>query len=185
MCRCVKAHETAPRGRKDNMPFPLPPASAKMGGRVARFLPARRAGALHAGSASIRRPTFLTHADMQACGRHRFSVRSRYRMNFHEYQAKELFAQYGIAVPPGKIANSADAAVDAANGAQKPWILDPVAVGDIRRWVQAMHYPNPLHFDETWAAESRFGALIASQIAVMLIVESAPARAPRLAVPVV
>ncbi|WP_338128017.1 ADP-forming succinate--CoA ligase subunit beta [Rhodanobacter denitrificans] len=49
-----------------------------------------------------------------ACGRHRFSVRSRYRMNFHEYQAKELFAQYGIAVPPGKIASSPDAAVDAA-----------------------------------------------------------------------
>jgi succinyl-CoA synthetase beta subunit len=35
-------------------------------------------------------------------------------MNFHEYQAKELFAQYGIAVPPGKVANSPDAAVDAA-----------------------------------------------------------------------
>ncbi len=35
-------------------------------------------------------------------------------MNFHEYQAKELFAQYGIAVPPGKVAKSADAAVDAA-----------------------------------------------------------------------
>ncbi|TAM30768.1 MAG: hypothetical protein EPN68_03605, partial [Rhodanobacter sp.] len=33
-------------------------------------------------------------------------VRSRYRMNFHEYQAKELFAQYGITVPPGKVANS-------------------------------------------------------------------------------
>ncbi|WP_332308657.1 ADP-forming succinate--CoA ligase subunit beta [Luteibacter yeojuensis] len=43
-----------------------------------------------------------------------FSVRSRYRMNFHEYQAKELFAKYGIAVPPGKVANSPDAAVDAA-----------------------------------------------------------------------
>ena len=35
-------------------------------------------------------------------------------MNFHEYQAKELFAKYGIAVPPGKVANSPDAAVDAA-----------------------------------------------------------------------
>jgi len=34
-----------------------------MGGRIARFLPGRRAGALHAGSASIRRPTFLTHAE--------------------------------------------------------------------------------------------------------------------------
>ncbi len=25
-------------------------------------------------------------------------------MNFHEYQAKELFAEYGIAVPAGKVA---------------------------------------------------------------------------------
>ena len=25
-------------------------------------------------------------------------------MNFHEYQAKELFAAYGIPVPPGKVA---------------------------------------------------------------------------------
>ncbi|MBN8726571.1 MAG: ADP-forming succinate--CoA ligase subunit beta [Xanthomonadales bacterium] len=35
-------------------------------------------------------------------------------MNFHEYQAKELFAAYGIPVPPGKVADSAEAAVDAA-----------------------------------------------------------------------
>jgi succinyl-CoA synthetase beta subunit len=28
-------------------------------------------------------------------------------MNFHEYQAKELFAEYGIAVPPGKVARIA------------------------------------------------------------------------------
>ncbi len=35
-------------------------------------------------------------------------------MNFHEYQAKQLFAQYGIAVPPGKIATTPEAAVDAA-----------------------------------------------------------------------
>jgi len=35
-------------------------------------------------------------------------------MNFHEYQAKELFAQYGVTVPPGKVADSADAAVEAA-----------------------------------------------------------------------
>jgi succinyl-CoA synthetase beta subunit len=35
-------------------------------------------------------------------------------MNFHEYQAKELFAQYGIAVPPGRTASSPDAAVDVA-----------------------------------------------------------------------
>ena len=34
-------------------------------------------------------------------------------------------------------------------------LKEPVTVGDIRRWVQAMHYPNPLHYDERWAAESQ------------------------------
>jgi acyl dehydratase len=42
-------------------------------------------------------------------------------------------------------------------------LKDPVALNDIRRWVQAMHYPNPLHYDERWAAESRFGEIIAPQ----------------------
>lgn len=27
-------------------------------------------------------------------------------MNFHEYQAKELFAQFGIPVPQGTVANT-------------------------------------------------------------------------------
>jgi succinyl-CoA synthetase beta subunit len=35
-------------------------------------------------------------------------------MNFHEYQAKELFADYGIPVPAGRIARTADEAVEAA-----------------------------------------------------------------------
>jgi succinyl-CoA synthetase beta subunit len=35
-------------------------------------------------------------------------------MNFHEYQAKELFAEVGIPVPAGHVARSADEAVDAA-----------------------------------------------------------------------
>src|SRR5688500_4150713 len=35
-------------------------------------------------------------------------------MNFHEYQAKQLFADYGIAVPAGRIARTAEEAVDAA-----------------------------------------------------------------------
>jgi len=35
-------------------------------------------------------------------------------MNFHEYQAKELFAEYGIAVPAGKVAATPEAAVEAA-----------------------------------------------------------------------
>jgi acyl dehydratase len=42
-------------------------------------------------------------------------------------------------------------------------LKEPVTVNDIRRWVQAMHYPNPLHYDERWAAESRFGEIIAPQ----------------------
>lgn len=42
-------------------------------------------------------------------------------------------------------------------------LKDPVSVGDIRRWVQAMHYPNPLHYDERWAAESHYGSIVAPQ----------------------
>jgi succinyl-CoA synthetase beta subunit len=35
-------------------------------------------------------------------------------MNFHEYQAKQLFAEFGIAVPPGKVADTPETAVEAA-----------------------------------------------------------------------
>jgi len=35
-------------------------------------------------------------------------------MNFHEYQAKELFAQFGLPVPAGIVADSPDAAAEAA-----------------------------------------------------------------------
>src|SRR5690606_42033174 len=42
-------------------------------------------------------------------------------------------------------------------------LKEPVARNDIRRWVQAMHYPNPLHYDERWAEESRWGDLVAPQ----------------------
>ena len=33
-------------------------------------------------------------------------------------------------------------------------LKEPVALNDIRRWVQGMHYPNPLHYDERWAGET-------------------------------
>jgi acyl dehydratase len=42
-------------------------------------------------------------------------------------------------------------------------LKEPVTVSDIRRWVQGMHYPNPLHYDERWAEESHFGAIVAPQ----------------------
>lgn len=46
---------------------------------------------------------------------------------------------------------------------------DPCASTDIRRWVMAMDYPNPLHWDESFARKSKFGGLIAPQsIAVAL-----------------
>ena len=34
-------------------------------------------------------------------------------------------------------------------------LKEPVAINDIRRFVQAMHYPNPLHYDEAAAARVR------------------------------
>jgi acyl dehydratase len=40
---------------------------------------------------------------------------------------------------------------------------DDVHVNDIRRWAQGMQNPNPLHYDDAWAAESRFGRILAPQ----------------------
>ena len=37
-------------------------------------------------------------------------------MNFHEYQARELFASYGVPVPGGAVAHTPDEAVIAAQG---------------------------------------------------------------------
>ena len=42
-------------------------------------------------------------------------------------------------------------------------LKEPVALNDIRRWAQAMHYPNPLHYDEEWAQASRWGRIVAPQ----------------------
>ena len=40
-------------------------------------------------------------------------------------------------------------------------IREPLSNTDIRRWAQAMHYPNRLHYDNDFAAESRFGRIVA------------------------
>ncbi|WP_428311816.1 FAS1-like dehydratase domain-containing protein [Hydrocarboniphaga sp.] len=42
-------------------------------------------------------------------------------------------------------------------------LRDPIGNLDIRRWAQAMHYPNRLHYDDDYAAESRYGRLVAPQ----------------------
>ena len=45
-------------------------------------------------------------------------------MNFHEYQAKELFATYGIPVPAGKVAATPEAAADAARAlGGEQWVV--------------------------------------------------------------
>ncbi len=40
---------------------------------------------------------------------------------------------------------------------------DPCNSTDIRRWVQAMDYANPLHWDETFARNSKYGGIVAPQ----------------------
>ncbi|GAA4810641.1 FAS1-like dehydratase domain-containing protein [Streptomyces ziwulingensis] len=42
-------------------------------------------------------------------------------------------------------------------------LWEPCAASDIRRWVMAMDYPSPLHWDEEFARGSRFGGLVAPQ----------------------
>ncbi len=42
-------------------------------------------------------------------------------------------------------------------------LKEPIHVNDVRRWAQAMQNPNPLYYDERYAAESHFGELIAPQ----------------------
>jgi acyl dehydratase len=40
---------------------------------------------------------------------------------------------------------------------------DACGATDIRRWVQAMDYPNPIHWDEEFARNSKFGGIVAPQ----------------------
>jgi len=42
-------------------------------------------------------------------------------------------------------------------------LRDPVVANDIRRWSQGMQNANPLYYNDAYAAESRFGRLVAPQ----------------------
>ena len=54
---------------------------------------------------------------------------------------------------------------------------EPFGNNDFRRWVQAMHYPNLLHFDRFYAAESRWGKLVAPQ-SVAVVMDDGHGTAP-------
>ncbi len=42
-------------------------------------------------------------------------------------------------------------------------IREPISNNDIRRWAHGMHYPNLLHYDPTFAEQSRYGKLVSMQ----------------------
>jgi acyl dehydratase len=46
-------------------------------------------------------------------------------------------------------------------------LREPIAVSDLRRWVQAVHNPNPIHYDADWPAVREAGGLIAPQSLVL------------------
>jgi acyl dehydratase len=54
-----------------------------------------------------------------------------------------------------------DARVGQLVGGGELWA--PCSPTDIRRWVMAMDYPNPIHWDEEFARNSKFGGVIAPQ----------------------
>ena len=53
-----------------------------------------------------------------------FRARDTLSMNLHEYQAKEVFAAYGIPVPQGRVAATADAAAELTKSVPGPvWVV--------------------------------------------------------------
>lgn len=42
-------------------------------------------------------------------------------------------------------------------------LIEPCSSTDIRRWVMAMDYPNPIHWDHEFAKASKFGGIVAPQ----------------------
>jgi acyl dehydratase len=56
-------------------------------------------------------------------------------------------------------------------------VREPLGNNDIRRWAQAMHYPNLLHYDREYAAQSRWGKLVAPQ-SLPIIIDDGHGSAP-------
>jgi len=54
-----------------------------------------------------------------------------------------------------------DPRVGQAVGGGQLWV--PCSATDIRRWVMALDYPNPIHWDEEFARKSKFGGIVAPQ----------------------
>ena len=42
-------------------------------------------------------------------------------------------------------------------------LIEPCSATDIRRWVMAMDFPNPIHWDDEFAKASKFGGIVAPQ----------------------
>lgn len=42
-------------------------------------------------------------------------------------------------------------------------LKEPITVTDIRRWVQGLDYPNPIHYEENAATRTSFGEIVAPQ----------------------
>ena len=42
-------------------------------------------------------------------------------------------------------------------------LIEPCSATDVRRWVMAMDYPNPVHWDHEFAQASKFGGIVAPQ----------------------
>ena len=51
--------------------------------------------------------------------------------------------------------------VDQLVGGGQLW--EPCSATDIRRWVHAMDYPNPIHWNQEFAKQSKFGGIVAPQ----------------------
>ena len=52
-------------------------------------------------------------------------------------------------------------------------LWEPCAKSDIRRWVMAMDYVNPIHWDQKFASQTKFGDIVAP-MSVILPVSTAP-----------